>query len=90
VARDTDQGAARHGTIRPAESLARQAVEFAAATDDLNLPADKLMDLVEVVGLAGRREAAAALVAEALKLYEAKGNLVSSRQATGIRARLED
>jgi hypothetical protein len=54
-----------------------------------NFRADKLMDLTEVVGLAGRREEAAALVAEALRLYEQKGALVSSRQAMAFRQQLE-
>ena len=53
---------------------------LARQTDDLNLQADKLIDLAEVLRLAGREDEIGPVLAEALELYEAKGVLVSARR----------
>ncbi|HEY3071235.1 MAG TPA: hypothetical protein VGJ46_00325, partial [Candidatus Limnocylindrales bacterium] len=56
-------------------------------SDDLNSQGDTLMDLAEVLRLAGKPERAAQAVAEAQELYERKGNAVSARRAQKL---LED
>ena len=78
---------ALRGELEPAESLARAAVELAEQGDDLNLHADRLMDLAEVLRLAGRIEEADAAVDKAVALYEAKGNLASAARAHSARGR---
>jgi hypothetical protein len=45
------------------------------------LHADVLLDLAEVLELAGRKEEAAATAAEAVSLCELKGNVASARSA---------
>ncbi len=71
-------------SVVPGEALVREAISRAARTDDLNLHADKLMDLAEVLRLTGRAGEAGSVTAEALELYEAKGNLVASRKAAAF------
>ena len=77
---------ARRGETYDADTLAREAVEIAAATDFLTYHADSLSDLAEVLEAAGRAEEAREAVRSALDLYEEKGNLVSAGRA---RRRLE-
>jgi tetratricopeptide (TPR) repeat protein len=72
---------AQRGEFAEAEDLARRAVKFGATTDVLNWRGDSLMDLGEVLQLAGRSADAAAAIGEALRLYEQKGNLASARRA---------
>jgi class 3 adenylate cyclase/tetratricopeptide (TPR) repeat protein len=76
---------ANHGAHEEAERYAREAVELAAATDALDLHGNALVDLADTLSLAGRNQEAATCVAEALRLYELKGNDVSAERA---RARL--
>jgi predicted ATPase len=76
---------ASHGKHEEAERHAREAVGLAAPTDALDLHANALVDLADTLALAGRNEEAAACVADALGLYERKGNDVSAQRA---RARL--
>jgi tetratricopeptide (TPR) repeat protein len=64
-----------------AESLAREAVTIAKRTDSLNTHADALCDLAEVLATAGRQEAAAAELENALALYEQKRNLAMAERA---------
>jgi tetratricopeptide (TPR) repeat protein len=72
---------ARRGALDDAETLAREAVAFAEASDFLDSHGDTLMDLAEVLRLAARPDEASAAVAEALPLYERKENLVSAERA---------
>jgi tetratricopeptide (TPR) repeat protein len=72
---------AQRGVLEPAETLARGAVRLVSETDDLNLHADKLMDLAEVMRLGERSGEAAPFLSRALELYEAKGNVVSALKA---------
>ena len=58
--------------------LARAAVELAATTVDIELRADALIDLGEVLRIAGREDEREPHIREALALYEQKGDLVSS------------
>jgi DNA-binding SARP family transcriptional activator len=78
---------ALHGVPHEAESLARDAVQRAGATDALNLHAKALLDLAEVLRLGGNRGEFADRVADAIALYERKGNAVAAEAA---RARLAE
>jgi len=62
---------------RAAESLAREAVDAAAATADVELRGDTLTDLGAVLGALGRAEDAAAAYRQAIEHYERKGDVVS-------------
>jgi tetratricopeptide (TPR) repeat protein len=64
---------ARADRFEDAEDRAREGVAIAAQTDMLWFHADALMDLVEVLRLAGRAREATEAAAEALALYERKG-----------------
>ena len=72
---------ARRGELKRAEALAREAVQLAEQTDLLNAQADALLDLAEVLTLAGRPEEARVLVEESGRRYRRKGNLVSLERA---------
>ena len=63
-----------------AERLAREAVGLAPA-EMPNLCADLLMDLADVLLRARQRAKAEPVIAEAIELYERKGNLVSAARA---------
>src|SRR6266508_4206618 len=65
---------ARRSAFEEAERLAREAVRVAEGTDALNQRAKVEADLGEVLRLAGRSDEAARHLAEALRLYELKGN----------------
>ena len=60
-----------------AERLAREAAGLAPA-EMPNLRADLLVDLAEVLLRAGQPAKAGSVIAEAIELYERKGNLVSA------------
>jgi ATP/maltotriose-dependent transcriptional regulator MalT len=71
---------AGRGDAAQAEDLARQAVTLTHGTDDLNLSAHALMTLADVLADRAPDDAAAA-AAEAVALYERKGNVVAKRRA---------
>jgi len=77
---------ARRGQIEEAETLARKGVALAADSEFVVLHADVLLDLAEVLELAGRSEEARAATAEAVSIYERKGNIAAARKA---RARVD-
>jgi class 3 adenylate cyclase/tetratricopeptide (TPR) repeat protein len=79
---------ARRGDFEAGETLVRKAVEIGRGTDDPRSLADCLLDLAEVLELAGRSEEAIPLAEEALGLYERKGILPSIEQAKARLARL--
>ena len=81
---------ARRGDYAAAEALAREAVALTAGTDWLNTRAEVHLDLAEVLQLAGRSGEAIAAVDEALRLYEAKENVVAARRARARRDELVD
>ena len=81
---------ARRGNIDQAESLARQAVSLAEQTDFLNQRADALVDLAHVLHQAGRYEDARSTGAEALHLYQQKGNSVAAASARSLLAHVSD
>jgi tetratricopeptide (TPR) repeat protein len=72
---------ARLGRADEGERLAVEAVGLAEQTDFLNVRADALVDLAEVLRERGRAADAKASVRAALELYERKGNLVSAARA---------
>jgi class 3 adenylate cyclase len=79
---------ARQGELREADTLARMVVELARETDAVSLRGTALLDLADVIRLAGRSTDAVPLVEEARVLYEQKGNTVLVRQAEGLLAEL--
>lgn len=75
----------QRGPRAEAETLAREAVERAKATEYVRSIAESYLALAEVLRLAGRLDEAADPSTEALRLYEAKGFRLS---ADAVRARL--
>jgi tetratricopeptide (TPR) repeat protein len=69
---------ARRGELEEGERRTREAVALAEETDMLNAHADALIDLAEVLALAGRD--ATPELERALALYERKGNLVMAER----------
>jgi hypothetical protein len=63
---------------------AREALAFASEGDFIVPQAEALMDLAEVLRLAGKSEAAEATVEEALRLYELKGNVLMAERAHAL------
>ncbi len=72
---------AHRGNVDLAEQLAREAIELAAGTDFLDLQAEALLGLAEVLRAAGRAESARPLVELAKSTYERKGNVVGALRA---------
>ena len=68
---------ARRGDYEEAEKLAREAVEYAEASDFLHSHANALTDLGEVLALANRPEESASAIEAAIRLHEAKGNALA-------------
>ena len=79
---------AHDGEDEGAERLAREAVELAEGTDFLELQARASLTLARVLRSAGSNGEATALVEDALRAYERKGNRVAAgRVADLIEAR---
>ncbi|MDP9340863.1 MAG: AAA family ATPase [Actinomycetota bacterium] len=66
----------RRGEHDEAERLAREAVAIGRGTDMLDDQGDTLVDLAEVLSLAGRLEEAAEALEQAVVRFELKGNVV--------------
>ena len=76
---------ARRGRFEEAEKLAREGVAVAADSEFVGLHADVLLDLAEVLRLAGRpMRTRGATTAEAVDLYERKGNVAAAGRARGL------
>jgi tetratricopeptide (TPR) repeat protein len=71
---------ARRGGLAEAERMARQAVSLAERTDFLNQRGAALVVLGQVLRKQDRQDAAQGVLAEALSLYEQKGNVVGAAQ----------
>ena len=69
---------ARRNEIKAAETLAREALTIAEATDFVNERADALVDLSHVLEASCRCDEAVAAACEAVHLYELKGNVVAA------------
>jgi class 3 adenylate cyclase/tetratricopeptide (TPR) repeat protein len=80
---------ARRGETADAERLVRAAVEFLAPTDALVGQAEVMLDLAEVLDLAGRPDEARAAARDAVRLYERKGADAGVRLAEARVAKLE-
>jgi hypothetical protein len=78
---------AADGAEQQAEELAREAIELAAATDQLNLRGTASIALAEVTARAGRWPQAFDAAVEAVAAFEQKGNIVSGRKAIALRDR---
>ena len=76
---------AASGRPDEAVALASQAVALAADTVDIELHADALVDLADVLQLAGRKHEEGPPLREALDLYDRKGDVVL---AAAVRERL--
>jgi predicted ATPase/DNA-binding SARP family transcriptional activator/class 3 adenylate cyclase len=81
---------ARRGDIKLAEALAGEAVSLGEQTDFLDHRADALLDFAHILHQAGRREEARARGAEALGLYQQKGNSVAAVSASSFLDRVTD
>ena len=79
---------ARRGDVAQAEALARSAVELSKNSDAPQMQADTLAELAAVLALAGRRGEARDTMAEAIRIYQAKGDVVSSARGRAWMARL--
>jgi predicted ATPase/class 3 adenylate cyclase len=79
---------ARRGRYDEAEPLVREAVRIVAPTDYLDLHADALFALAEVMQLAGRSADAAEALRDALDVCRRKGNLVGAGRAEALLAAL--
>jgi tetratricopeptide (TPR) repeat protein len=75
---------AREGKFDSAERLARERIAVAQQTDLLWFHADALIDLAEVLELAGRFREAADAAGEALALYQRKGIVASAGRARAL------
>ncbi len=75
------KAAANLGRLREGEELVRSGVELIDTTDFLLDRADARLDLADVQRLVGRDDEAGAALAEARRLHEQKGNVVSARRA---------
>jgi DNA-binding SARP family transcriptional activator/tetratricopeptide (TPR) repeat protein len=80
------QVVASRGDHLEAERLAREAAGL-VTVETPNLRADLLVDLAEVLLRAHQSAKAESVIAEAIRLYERKGNLVSAARARTVGAR---
>jgi hypothetical protein len=80
---------ARKGESAEAERLARRAIELLEPTDTLTGKAEALLNLAEVLKLAGRHGESASAAHEAAELYLAKGAKAGVRVAESRAAELE-
>jgi DNA-binding SARP family transcriptional activator/class 3 adenylate cyclase/tetratricopeptide (TPR) repeat protein len=67
---------ARRGLLDEADALAREVVDIARGTDDLETQAEALVAAADVVRHLGRVDDCTALLRQALALHERKGNVV--------------
>jgi class 3 adenylate cyclase len=77
---------ARRGLFEEGETLARRAVGIVEQTDAVSQHASVLIALAEVLHLQGRDAEADTVLDEALRLYEAKGNVAAAALARALRA----
>ena len=78
---------ARRGAQAEAEELARQAVALVSGTEMLDLHAGALLDLAEILRLAGRADEAQSYTEQALELLERRGNIVGVERARALAGR---
>ncbi len=78
---------ASRGELGEAEGLAREAEELIRPTEFLDLHADTLVHLAEVLQAAGRSGEARAATLEAITRYDLKGDLAGARRARSLAGR---
>jgi tetratricopeptide (TPR) repeat protein len=76
---------AQRGDFDDAVRLAREAIALAERSDYLDLHARAIEDLVEVLRLAGRSQAALGELEPAILLHEQKGNIVAVARTRALR-----
>ncbi len=81
---------ARGGDLGAGEALAREAVAIALATERADTQTDALMDLGEVLRIAGRESEAILVVEDALRRYEAKEIAPAAARARALLRELAD
>jgi class 3 adenylate cyclase/tetratricopeptide (TPR) repeat protein len=81
---------ARSGRLDEAEALARESCALVDGIDSPLTRANSLLDLAEVLTIAGRTHEAIPLVQEAVLLHEKKGNVVTAERARLMLERLEE
>jgi DNA-binding SARP family transcriptional activator/tetratricopeptide (TPR) repeat protein len=79
---------AQRGELDEADTLARAALRRAEETDGLNRRAKVLLDLSEILRVAGRSAEAAEAVEAAVDLFERKRNIVDAKRARALLAEL--
>jgi class 3 adenylate cyclase/tetratricopeptide (TPR) repeat protein len=79
---------AARGELDEAVALAHAAAALEAGSDDITAVAQTLVDISDVLIVAGDRAAAEAALTEAIALNEEKGNIVSAQQCRERLARL--
>jgi class 3 adenylate cyclase/tetratricopeptide (TPR) repeat protein len=77
---------ARKGDVSEAEPLGRSAVAIASATDYLEAHAMAVADLGEVLRLSGQPAESAAVLEDAIRLHEEKGNAAAATRLHGLLA----
>ena len=75
---------AKRGELSAAEGEAHRVVALAGADDNLTSGGHALMDLAEILRMSGKRMEARLQVESALRLYEQKGNTVSTAAARAV------
>ncbi len=75
---------ANRGELDAAETLAREAVAFAAGSDFLDSHGDALTDLAAVLVIADRPSEARSALERAVGLYELKGNALSAARTRAL------
>jgi hypothetical protein len=78
---------ASRGLAQEAAARAREAVDLAERTDDVNMQADAWLDVSVVTALGGEADRAREAAARAEALYERKGNVVSAGRAHALAVR---
>jgi hypothetical protein len=69
---------ARRGEVEDAITLSLEAIDMRRRSDAIVFLADALADFSEVLRFSGREDEVRAVRAEALRLYERKGDVVSA------------
>jgi tetratricopeptide (TPR) repeat protein len=80
---------AQDGQFEDAEMLGRQAVDLIAQTEDVVTHSNTLLDFAEVLRASGKGDEAAAVLNEALRLCERKGDIISAERARELMERTE-
>jgi DNA-binding SARP family transcriptional activator len=75
---------AQRGRLTEGEELVRDALAIVERTDVLSAHGEVLLDLAEVFRAAGRGDAAAERIEEALELFDRKGDTASARRARSL------